>query len=310
MSRLPTPGGDNGAWGSILNDFLMQSLAPDGALKNGIVGSDAIQDTAVTNGKIANGVITPVKLDSDTPAAGEILSYDGSRFEWVAAVVDSGEANTGSNVGTSGVGVYKQKTGVNLEFKNINAGSNKVTITDNIANNEVDIDVAEANFSSIPQSAVTNLTTDLGNKINTSEKAIANGVASLGADGKVPSGQLPTLSSSKIIPYSNTGTLGVATGTYRLYNDSGIAWTINSVRASVGTAPTGAAIIVDINVNETTIFTTQTNRPTIAAAGNTSGKVTSMEVTTIADGSYVTVDIDQVGSTSAGTNLTVQVEVI
>jgi hypothetical protein len=53
----------------------------------------------------------------------------------------TGETNTASNVGTAGVGVYKQKTGVDLEFKNINAGSAKVTITDDIGDDEVDIDV-------------------------------------------------------------------------------------------------------------------------------------------------------------------------
>ena len=57
-----------------------------------------------------------------------------------------GEANTASNVGTAGVGVFKQKTGVDLEFKKINAGSSKVTITDDTGNSEVDIDVAEENI--------------------------------------------------------------------------------------------------------------------------------------------------------------------
>lgn len=57
-----------------------------------------------------------------------------------------GEVNTASNVGVGGVGLFKQKTGVDLEFKNINAGSNKITVTDDAANNEVDIDVAEANL--------------------------------------------------------------------------------------------------------------------------------------------------------------------
>ena len=33
MARLPTPGGDDGTWGSILNDFLTQSLNSDGSLK-------------------------------------------------------------------------------------------------------------------------------------------------------------------------------------------------------------------------------------------------------------------------------------
>jgi len=43
------------------------------------------------------------------------------------AATDTGEVNTASNVGT-GDGVFKQKTGVNLEFKSLVAGSN-VTIT-------------------------------------------------------------------------------------------------------------------------------------------------------------------------------------
>jgi hypothetical protein len=58
-----------------------------------------------------------------------------------------GEANTASNVGTAGVGVFKQKTGVDLEFKKINAGSNRITITDDTGNNEVDVDAVEANFT-------------------------------------------------------------------------------------------------------------------------------------------------------------------
>ena len=54
----------------------------------------------------------------------------------------AGEINTASNVGTAGVGVFKQKTGVNLEFKKINAGNAAVTITDDTANSEVDIAIA------------------------------------------------------------------------------------------------------------------------------------------------------------------------
>jgi len=63
------------------------------------------------------------------------------------SVGGSGETNTTSNVGTAGVGVYKQKTGVNFELKKINAGSSKVTITDDTGNSEIDIDVAEANLT-------------------------------------------------------------------------------------------------------------------------------------------------------------------
>ncbi len=58
-----------------------------------------------------------------------------------------GEANTASNVGTAGVGIFKQKTGVDLEFKKLNAGSTKITIADDAGNSEVDVDVAEANLT-------------------------------------------------------------------------------------------------------------------------------------------------------------------
>jgi phage-related tail fiber protein len=43
MARLPTPGGDKGNWGDILNDFLSQSLATDGSLKDSTVTNVASQ---------------------------------------------------------------------------------------------------------------------------------------------------------------------------------------------------------------------------------------------------------------------------
>lgn len=110
-----------------------------------------------------------------------------------------------------------------------------------------------------------------------------------------------------LFAFSRAGTLATGTGTFRLYNDCGDTLTIKSVRASVGTAPTGASIVVDVNIGGTTIFTTQANRPTIAASALTSGKVTNYNVTTIADGSYFTVDVDAVGATVAGADLTVQI---
>jgi len=62
----------------------------------------------------------------------------------ISAGAGGGEANTASNVGVGGVGIFKQKTGVDLEFKNVNAGSSKITVANDAGNNEVDID-ADAN---------------------------------------------------------------------------------------------------------------------------------------------------------------------
>lgn len=83
------------------------------------------------------------------------------------------------------------------------------------------------------------------------------------------------------------------------------AATILGVTAAVNTAPTGASLILDVNKNGTTIFTTQGNRPTIAASGNATTSEPAPDVTAIAAGDYLTVDVDQVGSTVAGSDLTV-----
>jgi hypothetical protein len=69
---------------------------------------------------------------------------------------------------------------------------------------------------------------------------------------------------SVAVPFSKTGAQTVATGAVRYRIP--FAAVIESVAATVGTAPTGASLIVDVNKNGTTIFTTQANRPTIAAA--------------------------------------------
>lgn len=102
------------------------------------------------------------------------------------------------------------------------------------------------------------------------------------------------------------GTLAVRTGVQALplpFDGS-----ILGVSARVTTAPTGAAVLVDVNKNGTTIFTTQANRPTIAdGALATAGENQLMDVASFVAGDYLTIDIDQVGSTTPGANLTVVV---
>ena len=108
-----------------------------------------------------------------------------------------------------------------------------------------------------------------------------------------------------VLPWSKAGTLVAETGASRLVLPFDA--TLVSVRAAAGTAPTGAAIIVDVNIDGTTAFTTQGDRPTIGAGTNASAAETPA-VTALPAGSYLTVDIDQIGSTVAGADLTVTIE--
>ena len=85
-----------------------------------------------------------------------------------------------------------------------------------------------------------------------------------------------------------------------------IALKIKGVVLEVDTAPTGADLIIDVNKNDTTVYTTQANRPRITAGSKTGTGVTP-DITAIAKGDKITVEIDQVGSTVAGGNLSVTV---
>lgn len=106
------------------------------------------------------------------------------------------------------------------------------------------------------------------------------------------------------VTFAKNGELEVTTdtGAHRFYLEGN--HTISAVQISVGTAPTGAAVIVDVHVDGTTIFTTQSNRPEIAISGffDASGTIEDDDHD---DGQYVTVNIDQIGSTLPGENLTV-----
>lgn len=53
MARLPIPGGDNGTWGDLLNDFLRTSHNADGTLKENTVSADQINGT-IPQSYIAN----------------------------------------------------------------------------------------------------------------------------------------------------------------------------------------------------------------------------------------------------------------
>lgn len=110
-------------------------------------------------------------------------------------------------------------------------------------------------------------------------------------------------------PFGKAGPLVVGVGGVRWYNDTGQTLNVVAVRATVGVVPTGAPIIVDVNRNDVTVFGTQANRPTIPVSSKTSARVlpAAMSVTTVAAGQYLSADVDQVGSTVAGSDLFVAV---
>ena len=101
-------------------------------------------------------------------------------------------------------------------------------------------------------------------------------------------------------------TTALTTGTSRVTFRMPFAMTLTEVRASVTTAPTGAALIIDVNQGGVSVVATE--RPSILAGSKTSTTSTAPGVisnSNLVDDAEITVDIDQVGATVAGTGLKV-----
>ena len=130
----------NGLSGYVANEHVdcstVSLIAGTGLLGGGTICNDV---TFNLNAIIDN--LNDVDTTTSAPSINEVLTWDGSN--WVPAVIPA-EANTASNQNTAGVGVFVQKTGADLEFRGINAGSAKVTVTNDVGNNEIDIDIVDA----------------------------------------------------------------------------------------------------------------------------------------------------------------------
>jgi len=109
--------------------------------------------------------------------------------------------------------------------------------------------------------------------------------------------------------FSKQGTVATTTEAdspppMRVYNDTGRTLTFSAIRATATTGPAGSAMTIDVNVDGTTIMS---GTKVVIADGGTTVKQTTFSTTTVADGHYVSMNVDGVGSGTAGSNLTVTI---
>lgn len=96
-------------------------------------------------------------------------------------------------------------------------------------------------------------------------------------------------------------TAGVSKVTFRMP----FAFALSAVRASLTTAPTGAALVVDINQAGASILSTKLSIDATEKTSTTAATAAVISDTTLDDDAEITIDIDQVGSTVAGAGLKV-----
>ena len=106
MARLPQPGGDDGNWGTILNEYLLQAHESNGAIKANAVDTAAIQANSISGSKLQDTSVTNAKLAVSGGSNGQVLaknSGESGGLQWVSP--------SGSPDATSGVKGVLQLTG-------------------------------------------------------------------------------------------------------------------------------------------------------------------------------------------------------
>jgi len=166
-----------------------------------------------------------------------------------------------------------------------------------------------ANLSSIASSLIpsSNVTFDLGSQSRSWRDLYLSGNTiflstsqiTLNANGGI---DLPTgsrmggtsIATDFVKSYRYDDTLAINTGTKRFYLQD--SYTLKSIHAFVDTAPVGSSVNTSVKKNGSSL------QNIIIAAGATSASNTSLNHSFVS-GDYITVDITQVGSTTAGENL-------
>lgn len=125
-------------------DLVYQKIVDANVAVGAAIGWSKVSKTGSVLHDIANASTLSTAIN------GQVPTWNSGASRWDPATPPgsgTGEANTASNVGTAGIGVWKQKTAVNLEFKKINPASSKISVVDNTGASQVDLDVVEANVT-------------------------------------------------------------------------------------------------------------------------------------------------------------------
>ncbi|MGF1639787.1 MAG: hypothetical protein ACFCUO_02440, partial [Rhodospirillales bacterium] len=141
-----------------------------------------------------------------------------------------GEINTASNVNVGGIGVFRRKSGTNLEFRGIGAGSSRISTSLNDATNEIRLDVSEPNLNlaNIGGSLGSNAAHGVrgGGGLHATATNATAGFMSPGdkakLDGIAPGAEVNTVASV----FGRGGAVVTATGDYvasQVTNDAGVA---------------------------------------------------------------------------------------
>lgn len=275
---------------------------------------DTLDELAAALGDDANFAATTAtalaaRVDKSTYDADTILKADSDNTPSALAVAASTLIGRKAAGGIAALTVAEIKTLLALAIADVTGL--QAALDAKVANSLFDANtILAATADNTPAALTVAASTFLGRKAagNIAAMTVAEAKTLLAlVIGDVTDLQTNLNNKTEAYTFAVTGTIADAVGKSRIYLEGN--YELVSVRAAVGTAPVAGTEIFDVNKNGATIYGTQANRPTIAAAGNSAlGGVAS--VTTFALGDYITVDIDSDGTaTTRAADLTVTIRV-
>lgn len=233
----------------------------------------------------------------------DFRAYGSGTFTGTAAkllAVDSSGNVIEENVVSAGLGNLVEDTTPQLGG-DLDAQSNNITNLGTLNGTAASTIISGgAAGATALQDVVDDTTPQLGGDLD----AQSNNITNLGS--------LNGTAASKIISRSLTVacsdetsdlTTGTAKATFRMPE----AATITGVRASVTTAPAGSVLTVDINEAGTSILSTKLTIDAGEKTSTTAATAAVISDTSVADDAEMTVDIDGVGSSTAGAGLKVTI---
>ena len=215
---------------------------------------------AAANVNDLNDIIFSDPTSSDDA---KVISYSDTSGGFVlsslAGLSGSGEVNTASNSNVAGVGVFKQKTGEDLEFRGINAGSTKITVTNDTSNDEIDIDLGTVSIDHLSDVDTTTSAPTSGQALKWSGSQWEPGDASSQVS-QLTDVTLTSLATDDLLVYNGTNwvnttldTDDVAEGSTNLYYTDARAQA--SITGGTGISNTSGTIAVDFSEFDTDSIT-------------------------------------------------------